>query len=91
MTVPKNALTKQYNELFKVDGASLTVTPAALDKIADLALERKTGARALRSILEEALGTTMFDLPDHPEDKIVILDIKDNDFVVRRKSVGNLT
>lgn len=91
LTVPKNALTKQYNELFKVDGASLTVTPAALDKIADLALERKTGARALRSILEEALGTTMFDLPDHPEDKIVILDIKDNDFVVRRKSAGNLT
>jgi ATP-dependent Clp protease ATP-binding subunit ClpX len=91
MTKPKNALVKQYNELFKMEGSKLVVTDPALDKIAELAIERKTGARSLRSIMEETLGTTMFDLPEHPEDKEVIIDTDDNnELVIRRKSYNNL-
>lgn len=91
MTKPKNALVKQYNELFKMEGSKLIVTDPALDKIADLAIERKTGARSLRSIMEETLGTTMFDLPEHPEDEEVIIDTDDNnELVIRRKSYNNL-
>ena len=90
LTVPKNALVKQYNELFRMENSSLVVTDAALEKIAKLAIERKTGARALRSIMEETLGTTMFNLPEHPEDKEVIIDLEDDKLIIRRKSLGNL-
>lgn len=91
MTKPKNALVKQYNELFKMENSRLVVTDSGLDKIADLAIERKTGARSLRSIMEETLGTTMFDLPEHPEDDTVYIDTDDNgELVIRRKSHGNL-
>ena len=90
LTEPKNALVKQYNELLKMEGSSLSVTDTALSKIAELALERKTGARALRSIMEETLGTTMFDLPEHPEDKEVIIDLEDDKLLIRRQSYGNL-
>lgn len=83
LTLPKNALIKQYKELFKMEGADLVVTDSALEKIAQEALTRKTGARALRSILEETLGTTMFDLPDHPSSTITI-DTKDDIFVVEK-------
>ena len=91
MTKPKNALVKQYNELFRMEGSKLVVTDSGLDKIADLAIERKTGARSLRSIMEETLGVTMFDLPEHPEDTEVIIDTDDSGkLVIRRKSHGNL-
>lgn len=91
MTKPKNALAKQYNELFKMEDSKLVITESGLDKIADLAIERKTGARSLRSIMEETLGTTMFDLPEHPEDDVVYIDTDDNgELVIRRKSHGNL-
>lgn len=90
LTVPKNALVKQYNELFKMEDSSLVVTDIALEKIAKLAIERKTGARALRSIIEETLGTTMFDLPEHPEDKEVIIDVEDDKLIIRRQSYGNV-
>ena len=90
LTEPKNALVKQYNELFKMENSSLVVTDTALEKIAKLAIERKTGARALRSIMEETLGTTMFNLPEHPEDKEVIIDLEDDKLIIRRKSLGNL-
>jgi ATP-dependent Clp protease ATP-binding subunit ClpX len=74
-----------------MEGSKLVVTDPALDKIAELAIERKTGARSLRSIMEETLGTTMFDLPEHPEDKEVIIDTDDNnELVIRRKSYNNL-
>ena len=74
-----------------MENSRLVVTESGLDKIADLAIERKTGARSLRSIMEETLGTTMFDLPEHPEDDTVYIDTDDDgELVIRRKSHGNL-
>ena len=63
LTEPKNALIKQYQKLFAMDGVELEVRPSALSAIARRALERKTGARGLRSIIEHVLIDTMFDLP----------------------------
>lgn len=64
LTEPKNALCKQYQRLFEMEGAELTFSPEALSAIAKKAIERKTGARGLRSIMETMLLDTMFDLPD---------------------------
>ncbi|MFN3295362.1 ATP-dependent Clp protease ATP-binding subunit ClpX [Caldimonas sp.] len=63
LTEPKNALVKQYQKLFSMDGVELEIRPSALVSIARKALARKTGARGLRSIMEQALIDTMFDLP----------------------------
>src|SRR5512144_3336061 len=63
LTEPKNALTKQYQKLFGMDGVELEIRPSALAAIARKALDRKTGARGLRSIMEHVLIDTMFDLP----------------------------
>jgi len=63
LTEPKNALVKQYQQLFAMDGVELELRPSALDAIARKALARKTGARGLRSIMEQALIDTMFELP----------------------------
>ena len=63
LTKPKNALVKQYEKMFDMEGAKLTFTEDALDAIADRALIRETGARGLRSILENILIDIMFDLP----------------------------
>jgi len=63
LTEPKNALVKQYQKLFKMDGVELDIRPTALAAIARKALKRKTGARGLRSIMEQALIDTMFELP----------------------------
>ena len=63
LTKPKNALVKQYQRLFELEDAQLTFTEDALSAIAKRAIERKTGARGLRSILEEILLDTMFELP----------------------------
>ncbi len=67
LTEPKNSLVKQYQRLFEMDGAHLDITSEALNEIADLALERKTGARGLRAILEELLVPVMYDLPDRDD------------------------
>ena len=64
LTEPKNALVKQYKRLFSLEDAELTFTDEALSAIAQEAIERKTGARGLRSILEGMLLDTMFELPD---------------------------
>jgi len=64
LTEPKNALTKQYAKLFEMEGADLIFTDEALSAIAKRAIERKTGARGLRSIIENMLLDTMFELPD---------------------------
>ncbi|WP_298234891.1 ATP-dependent Clp protease ATP-binding subunit ClpX [uncultured Azohydromonas sp.] len=64
LTEPKNALVKQYQRLFGMDGVELELRPSALSAIARKALVRKTGARGLRSIMEHALIDTMFDLPN---------------------------
>ena len=63
LTEPKNALVKQYQRLFELENATLTFTDDALKAIAKRAIARKTGARGLRSILEDILLDTMFDLP----------------------------
>jgi ATP-dependent Clp protease ATP-binding subunit ClpX len=63
LTEPKNALVKQYQRLFELEDVQLTFTDDALKAIANRAIERKTGARGLRSILEEILLDTMFELP----------------------------
>jgi ATP-dependent Clp protease ATP-binding subunit ClpX len=63
LTRPKNALVKQYARLFEMEGAKLTFTEDALKAIAHRAIQRKTGARGLRSIMEGILLSTMFDLP----------------------------
>ncbi|MGF1553543.1 MAG: ATP-dependent Clp protease ATP-binding subunit ClpX [Paracoccaceae bacterium] len=63
LTQPKNALVKQYQRLFEMEDVQLTFTDEALSAVAKKAIERKTGARGLRSILEDVLLETMFDLP----------------------------
>ena len=74
LTEPKNALVKQYAKLLAMEGVELEVRPAALKAIARKALARKTGARGLRSILEQALLGTMFDLPQTANVAKVVLD-----------------
>ena len=74
LTEPKNSLVKQYQRLFSMDGAELTVTDGALGVIADKAAERKTGARGLRAIMEELLVPIMYDLPDRENVAEVIVD-----------------
>ena len=71
---PKNSLTKQYQELFKLDGAKLTFKENALKEIALKAIKKKTGARGLRSILENILLKTMYDLPSQDNIEEVIID-----------------
>jgi ATP-dependent Clp protease ATP-binding subunit ClpX len=63
LSVPRNALVKQYQRMFDLDGVKLDFEPEALQAIADLAVDRKTGARGLRSILETVLAPVMFDVP----------------------------
>ena len=74
LTEPKNALVKQYRALLDMEDVKLTFTPEALDAIADKAMQRKTGARGLRSIVEETLLDIMFDLPSQPDVVEVIVD-----------------
>ena len=71
---PKNSLTKQYQELFKLDGAKLTFKDSALKEISLKAIRKKTGARGLRSILENILLKTMYDLPSQNDIEEVIVD-----------------
>ena len=63
LTKPKNALVKQYGRLFEMEGVKLNFTEDALRVVAARAIQRKTGARGLRSIMEQILINTMFDLP----------------------------
>src|SRR5512147_1123818 len=74
LTEPKNALTKQYQKLFAMEGVELEFREGVLHTIAKKALARKTGARGLRSILEHALLDTMFDLPSEENVSKVVLD-----------------
>ena len=64
LTQPKNALVKQYQALFAMEGVQLEIQPSALRAIAKITMERKTGARGLRSVLEDVLLDTMYTLPD---------------------------
>ncbi len=77
LTEPKNAILKQYQKLCAIDGATLKFDDEALEEIASLAIERKTGARGLRSIMEELMTDIMYDLPE----------LKDYDIVISKETV----
>ncbi len=74
LTEPRNALVKQYQKLFAMEGVELEIRPSALAAIARKALERKTGARGLRSILESLLLDLMYELPSLENVAKVVLD-----------------
>lgn len=73
LTEPKNALVKQYETLFKMDGVELEMTDKALERIAERAAERKTGARGLRSITEKLMTDIMYEIPSNKDIKKVII------------------
>lgn len=74
LTEPKNALVRQYERLFEMDQVELIFTEDSLDAAAELALERETGARGLRSIIEGALLDVMYEIPSRPEIRKVVVD-----------------
>ena len=92
MTEPKNALVKQYEALFDMEGVKLTITEEALKAIAKKAIERKTGARGLRAIMEENLLQIMYDIPDKKNvseiviNENVINDGAEPEYVVSKES-----
>ena len=89
MTEPKNSIVKQYKALFDIDGIELEFDDEALDHIAELTIERKTGARGLRSIIEKALQTTMYEAPsDQNIEKIIITKetVSGGKAVIKRKT-----
>ena len=70
LTTPRNALVKQYQKLFAMEETELEFLPESLETIAELAMKRKTGARGLRTIMEETLLDTMYEIPSHDEKKL---------------------
>jgi ATP-dependent Clp protease ATP-binding subunit ClpX len=74
LTVPRNALVRQYQRLFEIDDVELEFTDDALEAAAQLAIKRETGARGLRAIIEDALLDIMYEIPSHPEIATVSLD-----------------
>ncbi|KIZ36981.1 MULTISPECIES: ATP-dependent Clp protease ATP-binding subunit ClpX [Stutzerimonas stutzeri subgroup] len=75
LSEPRNALVKQYQQLFAYQGVKLEFSPAALSHIADQALLRRTGARGLRAVMEGALQRTMFEMPAQPQLRSCLLDL----------------
>ena len=73
LTEPKNSLVKQYQKIFNIDGVNLQFTDAALEAISQKAIDRKTGARGLRSIMEETLTGLMFDIPSDETVEAVVI------------------
>ena len=73
LTGPKNALVKQYQQLLAMDDVTLEFSSDALDAIAQKALDRKTGARGLRSIIEESMLDVMFEIPERDDVSKVII------------------
>jgi ATP-dependent Clp protease ATP-binding subunit ClpX len=74
LTRPRNALVRQYQRLLEIDDVDLKFTPESLDRAAELALERETGARGLRAIIEGALLDVMYEIPSRPEIRQVTVD-----------------
>ena len=97
LTEPKNALVKQYQRLFDMENVDLTIHPDAMGSIAKKAIERKTGARGLRSIMEAILLETMFDLPglDGVQEVVISPDVVEGNarplyiYSERREDVGS--
>ena len=91
-TEPKNALVKQYQKLLEMDNVELEFKQDALEAIVDKAIERKTGARGLRSIIEEIMRDIMFDVPSTPDiakciiTKQTVLDKKAPELIIREKT-----
>jgi ATP-dependent Clp protease ATP-binding subunit ClpX len=83
LTEPKSSLTKQYQKLFKMDDVTLKFDNKALKEIASKAIERKTGARGLRSILEDIMLDIMFNLPDYKKKTITIT----KDIVLKKEAI----
>jgi ATP-dependent Clp protease ATP-binding subunit ClpX len=83
LTEPKNALTKQYSRLFDIENVKLTFKDDALDAIAKKAIERKTGARGLRTIIENLLLNTMYEVPDLDDvtEVVITADVVNKDDV----------
>ena len=73
LTEPKNAMTKQYQVLMGMDSVELDFEPAALEAIADRAIERKIGARGLRSVMEGVMTDIMYTVPSDPTVKRVVI------------------
>ena len=67
MSVPKNSIYRQYQEIFKAEGVELSIGPRVFEQISELAIEYKTGARSLRGIFEELMTPILYLVPDHPE------------------------
>ena len=104
VTEPKNALVKQYKQLFKYDNVELEFEPEALELIVDKAIERNTGARGLRSIIEDIMRDIMFDIPSNPNiekciitketvkdkvaPKLVINDNKQENKKIKKKKIA---
>ena len=88
---PKNSLVKQYQKLFEIDGVELVFEPEALGAIVDKAIERKTGARGLRSIIEEIMRDIMFEIPSNPNiekciiKKETITENKEPEIIINEK------
>ena len=76
LTEPKNALVRQFESLFEMEKCELKFTEDALHKIARRALEKGTGARGLRSIMEQVMLDIMYDLPDKPGGSKILIDEK---------------
>ncbi|MCB0737068.1 MAG: ATP-dependent Clp protease ATP-binding subunit ClpX [Bacteroidetes bacterium] len=76
LVAPKNSIIKQFKKLFEMENVELKVTDEALERIAELALELKLGARGLRSLMEAVVLDKMYEIPDNPEIKEVILDLE---------------
>jgi ATP-dependent Clp protease ATP-binding subunit ClpX len=89
LTEPKNAIIKQYLHLFSLEGATLEFTESALSKLADRAMKRETGARALRAVLDEFMLELMYELPDH--DNTGTTYVIDGENVTRGAKLSDLT
>ncbi len=87
LTEPKNALTKQYKKLFEMEGIELEFTADALSAVAKKAIERKTGARGLRAIVESSLTELMYEMPDRKDVAKIIIDENVIDHAKRPKLV----
>ncbi|OBV29270.1 ATP-dependent protease ATP-binding subunit ClpX [Helicobacter sp. CLO-3] len=94
LTKPKNSLIKQYQKLFELDDVELEFEEGAVEKIAELAIARKTGARGLRAIIEEFTTDIMFDLPSMRNCKVVItkdcIEHKSKPLVLKRKKISKV-
>lgn len=82
LTEPKNALIKQYSLLLKEDGVNISFTDKALELVAEKAIKRKTGARSLRSILENTLQDLMYKAPELEDVSNILIDCVDNKFII---------